>query len=292
MAYLSDHIAAWLAKLPIARFQKAPPLVAVVPLQGVIGSVVPFGGGGMSLPKLANRLRSAFALPRLAAVALAINSPGGSAGQSELIAGRIRALADEKKVPVFAFIEDLGASGGYWLACAADEIFAVANGVVGSIGVIHQGFGFVELMQRLGISRRLYTAGTRKGMLDPFSPEKQEDVASLTAIQGDIHANFKDWVRARRGSRLKGAEETLFSGEFWAARRAVDLGLIDGIGDLRGTLRARYGEKVRLRLIGERPSGLRRMLRFGARVAPEPAQWAEALLAAAETRALWARYGL
>jgi signal peptide peptidase SppA len=292
MAHLADHLAAWLARLPIARFQKAPPLVAVVPLSGVIGGVGPFGGGGMSLPKLANRLRSAFALPRLAAVALAINSPGGSAGQSELIAGRIRALADEKKVPVFAFIEDLGASGGYWLACAADEIYAIANAIVGSIGVIHQGFGFVELLQRVGVSRRLYTAGPRKGMLDPFSPEKPEDVASLTSIQGDIHANFKDWVRTRRGSRLKGAEETVFSGEFWTARRAAELGLIDGIGDLRATLRARYGEKVRLRLIGERPSGLRRMLGFGASAAPDPTQWAAGLIAAAEARALWARYGL
>jgi signal peptide peptidase SppA len=282
----ADHIQAWLARLPIARLQQAP-LVAVVPLAGVIGGTGPFGGG-MTLAKLAGRLRGAFGLPRVAAVALAINSPGGSAGQSELIAGRIRALADEKKVPVFAFIEDLGASGGYWLACAADEIYAIGNAIVGSIGVVHQGFGFVELMQRIGVSRRLYTAGPRKGMLDPFSPERPEDIASLAAIQGDIHANFKDWVRARRGGRLTGADEIVFSGEFWTARRAQEMGLIDGIGDLRTTLRRRYGEKVRLRLIAARPSGLRRMMGL----APDPAEWAGELIAAAEARALWARYGL
>jgi serine protease SohB len=270
--------------LPIARVRGVP-VVAVLRLAGVIGPLGPWRSG-LSLGGLARTLERGFSMGGLTAVALAINSPGGSAVQSSLIAKRIRDLATEKKLPVFAFAEDVAASGGYWLATAADEIFADESSIVGSIGVISASFGFTDLLRRAGIERRVYTAGPRKAMLDPFRPEDPTDVEHLKALQLDIHESFKAQVRARRGSRLKADETTLFSGEVWTGRRALELGLIDGLGDLRTVMRARYGDKVKLLPVGvER--GLLRRLRIGG-----PQGWAEDLLAAAEERALWARYGL
>jgi serine protease SohB len=270
--------------LPIARVRGVP-VVVVLRLAGVIGPLGPWRSG-LSLGGLARTLERGFSMGGLTAVALAINSPGGSAVQSSLIAKRIRDLAVEKKLPVFAFAEDVAASGGYWLATAADEIFADESSIVGSIGVISASFGFTDLMRRAGIERRVYTAGPRKAMLDPFRPEDPTDVEHLKALQLDIHESFKAQVRARRGSRLKADETTLFSGEVWTGRRALELGLIDGLGDLRTVMRARYGDKVKLLPVGvER--GLLRRLRIGG-----PQGWAEDLLAAAEERALWARYGL
>jgi signal peptide peptidase SppA len=270
--------------LPIAR-ARGVPVVAVLRLAGVIGPLGPWRSS-LSLTGLARTLERGFSLGGLTAVALAINSPGGSAVQSSLIAKRIRDLATEKKLPVFAFAEDVAASGGYWLATAADEIFADESSIVGSIGVISASFGFTDLMRRAGIERRVYTAGPRKAMLDPFRPEDATDVEHLKALQLDIHESFKAQVRARRGSRLKADETTLFSGEVWTGKRALELGLIDGLGDLRSVMRGRYGDKVKLLPIGvER--GLLRRLRIGG-----PQGWAEDLLAAAEERALWARYGL
>ena len=204
----------------------------------------------------------AFAPRRLAAVALAVNSPGGSPVQSALIARRIRARADERGVPVLAFAEDVAASGGYWLACAGDEIYADENSIVGSIGVIAAGFGFVEAIARHGVERRVHTAGARKGMLDPFRPEDPGEVERLLAVQRDMHESFIAHVRARRGRRLKGADEELFSGEFWSGRQAIALGLVDGLGDLRGVLRDRFGERVRIRPVAAR-RGLRRRLGIG-----------------------------
>jgi signal peptide peptidase SppA len=263
------------------------PVVAVVRLAGVIGSLGPWRGG-LSLAGLAPALERAFAIPGLKAVALAINSPGGSPVQSSLIARRIRALAIEKKLPVLAFAEDVAASGGYWLATAGDEIYADESSIVGSIGVISAGFGFQEMLQRLGVERRVHTAGSRKSMLDPFRPERPEDVARLEALQREIHDSFKTQVRERRSGRLKGDEETLFSGEFWTGRRALDLGLIDGIGDMRTVLRDRFGDKVRLRLVGAQRGWLMRRLRLS--IMPE--DWARDLIGAVEERALWARFGL
>jgi signal peptide peptidase SppA len=267
-------------------FARRRPQVAVIRLAGVIGPLGPWQGG-MSLAALARTLERGFAARGLKAVALAINSPGGSAVQASLIAKRIRALAAEKKLPVIAFAEDVAASGGYWLASAADEIYADESSIIGSIGVISAGFGFPELLQRLGVERRVHTAGPRKSMLDPFRPEREDDVARLEALQREVHENFKAQVRTSRGARLRGDEETLFSGEFWTARRALELGLIDGIGDLRTVLRGRFGENVRLRVVAERAGWLRR--RFGFAAAPE---WGTDLLAAAEARTLWARFGL
>ncbi len=279
-----------LGRLPLGRFREPPPVVAVIRLSGVIGALGPLRTG-LTLRDLAGRIERAFKLPRLKAVALAINSPGGSPVQAALIGRRIRALAEEKEVPVIAFAEDVAASGGYWLACAADEIYADENSIVGSIGVISAGFGFAELLERYGVERRVHTAGDKKSLLDPFKAEDPKDVARLKALQKEIHESFKAQVRARRGDKLKGNDKTLFSGEFWSGRKALELGLVDGLGDLRGVLRERYGEKLRLKPVdGARP-WWRRRLPLGS-APPAPQDWAAGLLAAAEERALWSRYGL
>ena len=268
-------------------WRKPQPTVAVVRLAGVIGGGGPFRRG-LTLESLAPRLEAAFSDRRADVVALSINSPGGSAVQSDLIAGRIRALAAEKDKPVTAFCEDVAASGGYWLACAADEIYANASSIVGSIGVIAAGFGFTEALGRLGIERRLYAAGENKGMLDPFQPENPAHVERLKALQGEIHERFKAHVRARRGARLKGDEAERFSGAFWTGTRAKELGLVDDLGDLRGVMRARLGDKVRFGIYDERRPLLRR-LGFAT---GDAAGLAEGLIAAAEERAAWARFGL
>jgi serine protease SohB len=261
-------------------------VVAVVRLNGPIG-MPSLRGGSLTLASLAGPLDRAFGLKNLRAVALAVNSPGGSAVQSSLIARRIRALAGEKKVPVLAFVEDIAASGGYWLATAGDEIFADHSSILGSIGVISAGFGFQDLLERIGVERRVHTAGPRKAMLDPFRPEQPEDIARLVSLQQEIHDNFKAQVRERRGARLKGEEAELFGGEIWTARGALARGLIDGIGELRATLRDRFGEKVRLVVVEERRGWLKRRLGLTA-----AESWPEQVVAALETRALWSRYGL
>ncbi len=274
-----------LSRLPLTSVQP-PPLVTVVRLTGVIGRV----GGlqrGLSLAALSDILDTAFKPKRLSAVALAINSPGGSPVQSSLIAGRIRQLSDEKKVPVLAFVEDVAASGGYWLATAADEIYADESSIIGSIGVITAGFGFPQLLDRIGVERRVHAQGARKAMLDPFRPEQPGDVARLSALQAELHQGFKAIVRHRRGDKLKGGDDLLFEGDVWTGRGAFDLGLIDGIGDLRSVLRRRFGDKVKMRVVGERRSWWRRRLGLGL-----GRQWAAEAMAAVEDRALWARFGL
>ena len=284
---------ALLSKLIPARFRADIPVVPVVRLAGVIGVTTPLRPGLM-LSSTARSLERAFATRNARAVALIINSPGGSPSQSHLIFRRIRQLAAEKKLPVIAFVEDVGASGGYMLACAGDEIICDQFSIVGSIGVVGGSFGFPKLMEKLGVERRLYTAGERKVMLDPFLPEKPEDLKRIKAIQKDIHEHFIALVRERRGSKLKGSEKTLFSGEFWTAQMAVELGLADRIGDLRSTLRERYGEKVRTPLISEGHGFFgRRLPGLGSleALARQPGLAAD-LLSALETRALWSRYGL
>ena len=290
-----DGIRALLARLPIGPLRPAVPVVAVLRLSGVIGQVGPLRAG-LSLQRLAGQIERAFSLPGVKAVALAINSPGGSPVQSSLIARRIRQLATEKKVPVVAFAEDVAASGGYWLACAADEIYADASSIVGSIGVIAASFGFAEMIERIGVKRRIYTAGERKSILDPFRPENPEDVERLKSIQAEIHAGFQAWVRERRGDRLRAGPEELFNGEFWTGKRALELGLIDGLDDLRSAMRRRFGDDVRLRVVGGDRSWLRRrLLAGGGFEGPTsilPISWAEDLLAAVEARSLWNRFGL
>ncbi len=286
MSKAVERIAIW------AHLREPAPVVGVIRLSGAISALGPLRRG-LNLAALADPIERTFQLRHLRAVALAINSPGGSAVQTSLLATRIRALADEKGVKVYAFTEDVAASGGYWLACAADEIFANESSVVGSIGVVSASFGFTDLIRRVGVERRLHTAGPRKVMLDPFRREDEGDVERLKTIQTDIHESFKQAVRASRGDRLKGTDEELFSGEVWTGRRALDLGLVDGIGDLRGVMRERYGDGVRLRLVAGRRSWLRRRLSLPrGSAAYDAGDWAGGLLAAIEERLLWSRFGL
>jgi len=276
------------------RFRRDYPVVPVVRLGGVIGFGTPLRPA-LSLAAVARMLDRAFAIGRAPAVALAINSPGGSPVQSHLIFRRIRQLAEEKERKVIAFVEDAAASGGYMIACAGDEIIADPNSIVGSIGVVGGTFGFDKLIARFGIERRIYTSGERKAMLDPFLPEDAGDVERLKKLQREIHDDFIALVKSRRGARLTGPENDLFSGEFWTGRRALELGLVDAIGDLRGVLRQRFGDKVVTPLItaergwfGRRVAGV-----TGSAVPPGlPAGFADDLISALEARALWARYGL
>lgn len=272
-------------------FRARRPVVPVVRLTGVIGFSTPLRHG-LSLASAARMLDRAFATRNAAAVALSINSPGGSPTQSHLIWRRIRELAQEKKRKVIAFVEDAAASGGYMIACAADEIVADPNSIVGSIGVVGGSFGFDKLIAKIGVERRLYTSGEHKAMLDPFLPENAGDVERLKKLQQEIHEGFIALVKSQRGSKLKGAEDELFSGEYWTGNRALELGLIDGIGELRATLRERFGEKVATPVIaGERSFFSRRI--FGAtRGELIQSGLAGDIISALETRALWARYGL
>jgi len=275
-----------------ARLRGGAAVVPVVRLSGVIGVSTPLRPG-LTISSVARPLERAFSVRNASAVALAINSPGGSAVQSHLIYQRIRQLAEEHERPVIAFIEDVAASGGYMIACAADEIVCDSASIVGSIGVVGGTFGFNRLLERLGIERRIYTAGERKVMLDPFQPEKPEDVEHLKAIQQDIHRGFIDLVKGRRGAALAGLESNLFSGEYWTGRKAQELGLVDRIGDLRGTLRERYGESVTTPLVAaERGWFGRRAQGVGAFAPFAGVGFAEEIVSALEARALWARYGL
>ncbi len=279
-----------LAALPIRRFRNPPPLVPVVRLEGVIGRGRTGRGQGLSLADMAGQIQKAFAIDDAPAVALIINSPGGSPVQSALIARRIRDLAEEKQKPVLAFVEDVAASGGYWLACAADEIFADNSSIVGSIGVIAATFGLSDLIDRWGIERRVYTAGDRKLILDPFQPEKEADVARVKDLQQRIHQDFIAHVRSRRSDKLTGAPEHLFNGDIWVGQEAQDLGLIDGIGHLRPILRERFGDKVKMKVFGPQRGLLRR---FGLMDSAAIGQAAiGGALASMEERALWQRYGL
>jgi signal peptide peptidase SppA len=281
------RLARWRARLGL---RPRAPVVPVVRLTGVIGGPS-LRGGGLTLHGLNSTLERAFKVRGAKAVALAINCPGGSPVQSALIAERIRALAADKQLPVLAFIEDVGASGGYWLALAADEIFADARSIVGSVGVIHAGFGFEAAIARLGIERRVHTAGAKKALLDPFRPQDPDDVARLQGILQEIHAGFKAQVRARRGSRVGASDAELFEGQIWTGQGALALGLIDGLGSLHDILKARYGDKVRLPQISAAKLWWQRRLGIGGRGLDAGAIVADVLDSLAE-RALWARYGL
>jgi serine protease SohB len=277
------------------RFRSDIPVVPVVRLMGTIGFSTPLKPG-LTLAGVARSLDRAFSTRNAKAVALLVNSPGGSPAQSHLIFRRIRQLAEEKGLPVLAFIEDVGASGGYMIACAADEIICDASSIVGSIGVVGGSFGFDKLIEKIGIERRLYTSGERKAMLDPFLPEKPEDVERLKQIQNEIHAHFIALVKERRGTRLEGPEKTLFSGEYWTGSTAVELGIADALGDLRSTLRERYGEEVSIPLVAvergffsRRVPGLGSELLNGTGVRPG---LMEEVVSTLEARALWSRFGL
>lgn len=282
-----------LRRLLPQRFRGDQPVVPVVRLTGIVGFSTPLRPG-LSLASLARTLDRAFAVRNAAAVALAINSPGGSPAQSHLIFRRIRELAEEKKRRVIAFIEDAGASGGYMIACAADEIVADNYSIVGSIGVVGGSFGFDKLIAKIGVERRLYTAGEHKAMLDPFLPENPDDVERLKKLQRQIHDDFIALVKSRRNGKLNGPENDLFSGEYWTGKRALELGLIDAVGDLRSVLRERFGDKVVTPLIsverglfGRRVFGVGDALQTGLQIG-----LAEEAISALEARAIWGRYGL
>src|ERR1700744_540700 len=289
-AGLFDRLKAMLPE----RLRPGSAVIPVVRLSGVIGAVTPLRPG-MSLAGVARTLERAFATKNAKAVALLINSPGGSPVQSRQIFLRIRQLAEEKKLPVLVFVEDVAASGGYMIACAGDEIFCDPSSILGSIGVVGGSFGFQELIKKVGVERRLYTAGTHKAMLDPFLPEDPDDVARLKALQREIHAIFISLVRHSRGSRLKGGDDVLFTGEYWAGETSISLGLADAIGGLRSTLRARYRDKVQTPVIAPATgmlSGLlgRKSAEAGS-LLENAANLPDELISALETRAIWAKFG-
>jgi signal peptide peptidase SppA len=273
----------------IERLWRRRPVVSVLRFEGVI--MPRQRRGGVSLASHAAAIEKAFRASGLVAVAIVVNSPGGSPVQSALLYRRIRQLAEEKNIPVIAFAEDVAASGGYWLALAGDEIFSEETSLVGSIGVISAGFGLHQLIGRLGVERRLHTAGERKSLLDPFLPEEPSDIARLTALQQDIHQSFKDHVLHRRAGKIGAADEALFGGDVLTGRMALDRGLIDGIGEVRAVMRARYGDQVRLRpVVAER-----RRWSFLSRLpfaALEPFSLIAELADWIEARLLWARFGL
>jgi signal peptide peptidase SppA len=284
------------SRLPLPGSQRERgPVVAAVKLHGVITPMpTPLGRGVINLATLDTVLTRAFSHDRLRAVALSINSPGGSATQSALVADRIRGLADSKHVPVLAFCEDVAASGGYWLACAADEIVAHPTSLVGSIGVVSQGFGLHGLLERFGVERRLYAAGANKVRLDPFLPERQDDVEWLQSMQAELHDMFRDWVCSRRSGLLATDEKDLFTGEVWTGRRAVELGLVDRLGTMRGEIAQRYPDAEIITVEARRPLLARLGLppAAGSLSGHRGPESVLAVLDALEHRAAWSRFGL
>jgi len=283
-----------LMKLLPKRMRKDVTVVPVVRMKGMIADNAGRFQTSLSLSSVAAPLEKAFSIKKAPAVAIIVNSPGGSPVQSRLIYKRIRDLSSEKKKPVYVFVEDAAASGGYMIACAGDEIIADPSSVVGSIGVISAGFGLHEAIEKIGVERRVHTAGDNKSTLDPFKPEKPEDVAHLESLLDDIHTVFTDLVRERRGDKLADDEPNLFSGRFWAGVRGKELGLVDHIGDLRSFLRQKFGEKTQMMLISQ-PRGL-----FGRRpsfgVSDQDIDGlshgaSRGMIAALEERSLWSRIG-
>lgn len=253
-----SKIDSWFKMLPLEKFFNNKPNIPVIRLSGVISSSSM--RSNLSFESLNKIIKQAFDTTKLEAVCLIVNSPGGSPVQSELIAKRIRHLADEKNIPVYAFVEDVAASGGYWLACAADEIYASISSIIGSIGVVSQGFGFNDAISKLGIERRVYTSGKNKSILDPFMPEKQGDIKILKSIQNEIHNHFIEYVKSRRKHRLTQSDDILFNGEFWTGKTAVDFGLIDGIDDLESFVYNKYGSSVNIKYIEPKKSWFKNKL--------------------------------
>ncbi|MBJ7577595.1 S49 family peptidase [Devosia sp. MC532] len=268
-----------------AKFLKRNPVVPVVRLHGTIAAES--RPGRLNIAGVEPLLQRAFTMKSAPAVAIIINSPGGSPVQSRLISKRIRELADQHKKPVLVFVEDIAASGGYFIAVAGDEIFVDPSSIVGSIGVIMSGFGFVEAINKLGIERRVHTAGRNKSTLDPFMPQKAEDVERIKSVELEIHQVFIDHVKAYRGAKLKADDDTLFTGEWWTGLRGVELGLVDGIGDIYATLRERFGPKVELKIIAPKKP-MFAMPRFGL----STGTLVEELSTSLNDRAHWSRFGL
>ena len=284
-------------KLSPGRLFSRSNTIPVLRLFGTIGAATPLRQG-LTIAGCATALERAFSIKNAPAVVLQINSPGGSPVQSRLIYERIRLLARQKKKKVYAFAEDVAASGGYMLACAADEIYADGSSLIGSIGVLSSGFGFVHLIHKLGVERRVYTSGENKFQLDPFKPEKPEEIKRLKRIQEIVHQDFISLVKESRGDRIAATGDSLFTGEFWSGRQALELGLIDGIMDMRTKMRSVYGDDVRLKLISMERGFFRRRAGLGSSISGAEygisfaKGFADDLISALEERAIWARFGL
>lgn len=276
-----------LAQIPLPMFQNPTPVVAILPLEGVIGSASRFSTA-LNLAGIEEKITEAFEVHNVKAVALAVNSPGGSPVQSELIMRRIQKLSEEKKIPVYAFAEDVAASGGYLISLAAEEIYAHEASIIGSIGVISAGFGYSKAIEKIGVERRVYAAGDNKSILDPFLPEKEKDIKLLKEMQKEIHEFFKSLVKERRGDRLKGTQKVMFSGQFWAGNEALKLGLVDGIGDLHTVMKEKLGAKTKFKRIKEEKGFFKSLLGMtGGKV-----KLSDEILSTLESRSLWGRFGL
>ena len=288
---IKDKLNNLLAMIPCEALKNPPAKVAVLPLRGVIGQGGRMRSGSINLAALKDSIEKAFKTRGVKAVALCINSPGGSPVQSELIFQKILSESARTGIPVYSFAEDVAASGGYWLACAGEEIYVHESSVLGSIGVIAAGFGLDEFIKRHGIERRLYTSGESKAILDPFLPEKPEDVVRLQSVQQDIHENFKNRVRERRGGKLaQEHEEELFSGAFWSGRRAVLLGIADHVGGMEAVMREKLGEKTKFVELSPEKGWFKEKLglRLGA---SRQEDWVHDVLNALEAKLHWARFG-
>lgn len=271
---------------------KAKPKVAVIRMSGIIADSG-MKRNSISHARFEKLIEEAFDVYKLEAVALILNSPGGSPSQSSLIGSQIRKLAEEKGVPVYTFVEDVAASGGYWLACAADEIYAQESSIVGSIGVISAGFGFQDFIAKHGVERRVHTSGKDKSFLDSFKDEKPADVKRLKELQSDIHEQFKDWVRTRRSDKLQGDDKDLFEGAFWTGSKALSLGLVDGIGDYRSVIKDKFGDDIKFKEF-KADKGLVPSVLGGsaAKILMRDASWSDDLLETLETKDTWGRYGI
>lgn len=271
----------------IGRFTNPAPIIPVVTLHGIISSDQ--RPGRINMANCAPLLKKAFSVKKAPAVAIIVNSPGGSPVQSRLISKLIRDLADEHEKEVLVFVEDAAASGGYFIAVAGDMIYADPSSIVGSVGVIYAGFGFDEAIKKIGVSRRVHTAGRNKSTLDPFMPEKPEDVERIKSFELDIHQVFIDHVKSRRSDKLKGSDDDLFTGEWWTGVRGLELGLVDALGDMHTVLRERFGEKVKTKPIAPK-KGLLQLPRFGMSASLDGVS--SDAIAAIEDRAAWSRFGL
>lgn len=268
-------------------FKKNKSVVSVIRLNGTLST----GSKSLNILTMAKPIEQAFQQKGIKEVILDINCPGGSPVQTSLIYKRIRILAEEKKLNVTSFTQDVAASGGYWLACAADKIYADSNSIIGSIGVISGGFGFQELIKKIGVERRLHTSGESKSFLDPFLSEKEEDVERLKRLQNEIHENFKEIIRLRRNNKLKNDESELFSGEFWTGAKAMELGLVDELGDIYSVMREKYGEKVKFKIFGFEQSWLRR--RLGLKYKNYLMDnFIDDIIESIYSRSIWSRFGL
>lgn len=273
-------------------FISKKPTVAVLKLSGIISAEGRFGGkGALNLNELSDSISKAFSYKNIKAVALLINSPGGSPVQSALISNRIRELAAEKDMPVYCFIEDLAASGGYWLSCSADEIYAMESSIIGSIGVISAGFGAVEAIKKVGIERRVYSEGKNKGLLDPFLPEKKEDIIQIKKIQKDLHEQFIGWIKLRRGKRLKGDDATLFNAGIWSGKKSKELGLIDGIGDYYSVMKKIFGKEVKFKDFSKKQSWIKQRFLTKDKIFQSD-EIVKSIINNIEERLIWSKYGL